>query len=134
MADKDSKQGAVSAGTRGVAIGGNATGNVIVTGDGNAVKAEQGATIEAFTRLLAELRQAVANADLDPEIAEEIDTDLKKAERQAAQPEPKGSLILKQVKGVADLLSSLTGAAESVGKLLPLASKAAEMAGRLFPV
>jgi hypothetical protein len=141
----------------GAYVGGNVTAGgdfvgrdkVVVTGDGNVVgdhssatvikQANQGATLDEFRALLAELRQELAQAGLDADTAEVVDADVRTVEEQAAKPQPKGAIILSKLKGVAEVIGGATGvltatggAASAAQKLLPLAQKAVEAARLLF--
>ncbi|MGH8585747.1 MAG: PIN domain-containing protein, partial [Gammaproteobacteria bacterium] len=64
----------------------------------------QPATIEDFTRLLAELRVLLARARLDPDTKDAIDADFKMVEAQVQKPEPKRSLIEPKLKSIAGVL------------------------------
>ena len=116
--------------------------DVTVVGDGNVVgdrsqatvtkQAHQGATVEAFTRLLAEIRTLLPQAGLDLEIAQSVDADVQVIEQQAAKPKPNATIIASKLEEVTKLLTAAGGLAIAGGKLLPLAQKAVEWAGQLF--
>ena len=135
----------------GAYIGGNVTmgggkfvgrDDVTVVGDGNVVgdrsqatvtkQANQGATVEAFTRLLAEIRTLLPQAGLDLETAQSVDADVQVIEQQAAKPKPNATIIASKLEEVTKLLTAAGGLAIAGGKLLPLAQKAVEWAGQLF--
>jgi hypothetical protein len=122
----------VHASDRGVAVGGDVRDSTIVTGDENVMRAQQGATLEEFAELLAQLRQLVAQSGLDRDAVEVVEGDFRVVQEQAEKPQPSRAIILSKLKGVTELLTATVGAAEAVQKLLPLAQQALQWAGQLF--
>ena len=136
----------------GAYIGGNVTtgsrkfvgrDDVTVVGDGNVVgnrgqatvtkQAHQGTTVEAFTRLLAEIRTLLPQAGLDLETAQSVDADVQVIEQQAAKPRTRPSVASK-LEEVTKLLTAAGGLAIAGGKLLPLDQKAVEFGGPVVSV
>jgi hypothetical protein len=109
-------------------------GNVIGSGSRSTVIKQQatGVTVDDLLRLLAELRQALPGADLDPDVAQAVESDLQVAESQARKDEPNAALILLKIKSVAELLATADGALGIVERVRPLAQQALEWAGQLF--
>ena len=109
-------------------------GNVIGGGSHATVIKQQttGVTVDAFLRLLTELRQALPTAGLDPDIAQAVESDLQVAESQARKAEPNAALILLKLKSVAELLATADGVCGIVERVRPLAQQAVEWAGKLF--
>jgi hypothetical protein len=91
-----------------------------------------GVTVEQFLSLLAELRQALPNASLDPDVAQVAEADLQVAESQAQKAKPNAALILLKLKGVAELLATADGVLGIASRVQPLAQQALEWAGQLF--
>ncbi len=112
------------------------TGNNNVVGNNNYVRtgAPQAGTltVDEFLRLLAELRQAIPQAGLDPDEAEAIIADLQAAEMQARKPQPNARLILSRITNVAGLLATADGVAGMLLRLQPLAQQLQTWAGQLF--
>jgi hypothetical protein len=121
----------VQAGERGVAVGGDLHGTV-VTGDGNVVGQHQGALLAEFQRLLAELRQGLAQAGLDDDAEAIIDGEFRVVEEQAAKPQPVGPIITAKLESATKMLTALAGTAAAAQRLLPMAQQAVEWAGQLF--
>lgn len=127
-----------------VKAGGDFVGRdqVIITGDGNVVgdgssatvikQVGEGATLEEFLRLLAELRQALPAAGLDPDTAEVIEADVKVVEEQAQKEKPNAPLIVAKLKSIAEVLTAAGTVATATQKLLPLAQQAFTWAQQLF--
>jgi hypothetical protein len=113
-----------------------------ITGDGNVIgnsnrvtvvkQTTTGATMEEFRRLIAELKQGLAHAGLDPDTAEIVAADLHTVEEQAGKDQPRGSIIVSKLKSITEVLATVAGTAAAAGQLLPLAQKAVEWAGQLF--
>jgi transposase len=120
----------VQAGPGGVAIGGDAIDSAIHGGD--ALGLQQGATLDQFVRLLAEMRRLVPQAGLEADEAEVIEGDFRVVEEQVQKPQPSGAIILSKLKGVTELLTTAVAASEAAQKLLPMAQQAVEWAGKLF--
>ena len=107
-------------------------GSVINTGHGNVVGQKQGASLEEFAHLLAEMRKLLPQEGLAPDVVEVIDADFRVVEEQAAKEKPTGAIIVSKLEGAAKMLTTLSGAAVAAQKLAPLAQKAVEWAGQLF--
>ena len=115
---------------------------VIITGDGNVVgdqssatvikQVTEGATLEEFLRLLAELRQALPAAGLDPDTAEVIEADVQVVEEQAQKEKPSTAVIVAKLKSIAEVLTASGAVATAAQKLLPLAQQALTWAQQLF--
>lgn len=115
---------------------------ITITGDGNVVgdhslstvvkQNRTGITTDDFLRLLAELRQSLPSAGLDPDIAQVIEADLQVAESQAQKAEPNATLILLKLRSAAELLAAADGVWGIVERVRPLAQQAVEWAGQLF--
>lgn len=99
---------------------------------GNRNTITSGITVDEFLRLLAELRQAIPQAGLDPDEAEAIIADLQVAEMQARKPQPNARLILSRITNVAGLLATADGVAGMLQRLQPLAQQLQTWAGQLF--
>ena len=120
----------IQAGDRNVVAGGDITDSMIHTGD--TVGVQQGATLEEFLHLLAEIRRLLPQSGLDKDTADAVDADYRVVEEHASKPKPNRAVILGKLKGAAAALTTAAAAAEAGQKLLPLAMKAAEWAGQLF--
>jgi hypothetical protein len=109
-------------------------GNVIGDGSRSTVIKQQttGITVEQFLRLLAELRQALPAAGLDPDVAQAVEADLQVAESQARRAKPNAALLLLKLRSVAELLATADGVMGIVDRVHPLAQQALEWAGQLF--
>ena len=115
---------------------------VIITGDGNVVgdqssatvikQVTEGATLEEFLRLLAELRQALPAAGLDPDTAEVIEADVQVVEEQAQKEKPSTAVIVAKLKSIAEVLTASGAVATAAQKLLPVAQQALTWAQQLF--
>ena len=121
----------VQAGERGVAVGRDLHGTV-VTGDGNVIGQQQGVSLAEFQRLLAELRQGLAQAGLDDDAEAIIDGEFRVVEEQSAKPQPVGPIITAKLDSATKMLTALAGTAAAAQRLLPMAQQAVEWAGRLF--
>ena len=127
-----------------VKAGGDFVGRdqVIITGDGNVVgdqssatvikQVTEGATLAEFLRLLAELRQALPAAGLDPDTAEVIEADVKVVEEQAQKEKPSTAVIVAKLKSIAEVLTASGAVATAAQKLLPVAQQALTWAQQLF--
>ena len=127
-----------------VKAGGDFVGRdqVIITGDGNVVgdqssatvikQVTEGATLEEFLRLLAELRQALPAAGLDPDTAEVIEADVQVVEEQAQKEKPSTAVIVAKLKSIAEVLTASGAVATAAQKLLPVAQQALTWAQQLF--
>jgi hypothetical protein len=115
---------------------------ISITGDGNVIgdhsrstvvkRTTQGASLEEFSRLIAELKSELAQGGLDEDTAAAVEADVRTVEEQAAKPQPRGAIIVSKLKSITEMLTAVAGTAAAAGKLLPLAQKAAEWAGQLF--
>ncbi len=111
----------------GIAIGGNASGNTMVTGKGNIVGVKgEGIQMEDVLKLVRELRAALPAAGLDADTLAMVDGDVKVVEEQLAKAEPKKHLLLPKLTSVVSTLTGLVGAGEAVQKLLPMAQQAVQ--------
>ena len=117
----------VTAGERGVAIGGN------VSGSGNVISQLQGVTLEDLRALVAELGHLLPQAGLNPDVAEVIEGDYQVVKKQAESDKPNGSIVKNKLKSILELLTSSGNAAGAVEKILSVGSKAVQVAGLLFP-
>ena len=95
-------------------------------------QAVQGVTVEDFLRLLAQVREMLPAAGLDPDTAQVIEGDLEVVESQARQEEPRGAIVLAKLKSVAELLGAAGDAATGIARLLPLIQQALQWAQHLF--
>lgn len=134
--DKPTNQAPINTGG-GAYFGGTVTaGGDIVGRDQQKVFSGQPATIDDFTRLLAELRGLLAEARLDPDIKDAIDADFKVVEAQVQKPEPKRGLIETKLNSIAGVLGSAdkaAGVAEGlIEKGTALAATLGALAARLF--
>lgn len=123
----------VTAGERGVAVGGPVTGSTIVTGNHNVISQPQGATLEDLRALIAELERLLPQAGLLADVAKVIEGDFQVVKEQAGADKPHGGILKSKLKGMLDLLTSSGTAAGAVEKILSVGSKAVQVAGVLFP-
>ena len=115
---------------------------VTIIGDGNVLgdhsratvvkQAHPDATVEAFARLLAEMRALLPQAGLDPDTAAVVDADVRVVEQQAAKDQPNRAIVASKLEEVTKLLTAAGGLAAAGRNLLPLVQKAVEWAGQLF--
>lgn len=115
---------------------------ISITGDGNVIgdhsrstvvkQTTDGASVDEFRRLIAELQSGLAQAGLDEDTAAVVEADVHVVEEQAAKPQPRGAIIVSKLKSITEMLAAVAGTAAAAGKLLPLAQKATEWAGQLF--
>ncbi|MGH8130481.1 MAG: hypothetical protein ACRES3_06475 [Steroidobacteraceae bacterium] len=113
----------------GAYFGGPVTAGGDIAGrDQHKVVYGQPATIEDFTRLLAELRGLLAGARLDPDTKDAMDADFKMVEAQVQKPEPKRGLIEPKLKSIAGMLGS---ADQAAGATQGLIEKGAALAATL---
>jgi hypothetical protein len=117
----------VTAGERGVAIGGN------VSGSGNVISQLQGVTLEDLRVLVAELGHLLPQTGLNPDVAEVIEGDYQVVKKQAESDKPNGGIVKNKLKSILELLTSSGNAAGAVEKILSVGSKAMQVAGLLFP-
>ena len=115
---------------------------ITITGDGNVVgdqssatvikQVTEGATLEEFLRLMAELRQTLPASGLDADTAEVVEADVKVVEEQAQKEKPSAPVIVAKLKGIAEVLAASGAVATAAQKLLPLAQQALTWAQQLF--
>ena len=134
--DKPANQAPINTGG-GAYFGENVTAGGNIAGrDPINVGGGQPATIEDFTRLLAELRGLLAEARLDPDTKDAVDADFKVVEAQVQKPEPKRGLIEPKLQSIAGMLGSadkVAGAAQGlIEKGVALAATLGALAARLF--
>ncbi len=113
-----------------------------ITGDGNVIgnhsrstvikQTSQGASVDEFRRLIAELQSGLARAGLDEDTAAAVAADVRTVEEQAGKSQPRGPIIVSKLRSITEILTAAAGTAAATGRLLPLAQKAAEWAGQLF--
>jgi hypothetical protein len=135
----------------GAYIGGNITvsggdfvgrDQIYISGDGNVIGDHSSATVvkqnafnlsrDNFLQLLDRLARVVSYANIDPEIAEAVDSALQSAEIQAQKTEPNARLLLMHLRNVVDLLVTVDGALNVRERLLPLAQQALAWGKQLF--
>jgi len=92
----------------------------------------QGVTVQDFLCLLAQVREMLPAAGLDPEMAEAAAEDLRIAEEQAGREEPRGDIVLAKLKSAAELVGAAGGAATGISQLIPLIQQALQWAQQLF--
>ena len=121
----------------------NVVGRDGIIGDGNVASfsrtSAQGATVDSFLQLLAEIRSLLPEVSLDPELVQEAEGDLNAAEEQAKKAKPLMPLITAKLEGLAAMLAA-AGAAVAAGqalqpalqRLAPLVQRALELAKQLF--
>ena len=90
------------------------------------------ASLEALRSLLAEIRSAVPQIELDADTAEAVEADFKVLDKQLARPEPKKTIVLPKLKSIASLLTTAVTAGEAVQKLKPMIEQAIEWVKLLF--
>jgi len=116
----------VRGGDHSVVIGGNAIGNVF------GAQGDPQASLEALRSLLAEIRAAVPQTDLDADTAEAVEGDFEVLEKQLARPEPKKTIVLPKLESIAGMLTTAAAAGEAVQKLKPMIEQAIEWVKLLF--
>jgi hypothetical protein len=115
---------------------------VNITGDGNVVgdhsrstvvkQSTQGVTVADFLQVLGKLLQMVSTAEIDPDVARVIESDLQAVEAQVRKSKPKAVLIFLKLRSVAELLSMNDAVGSLAEQAHPLAQQAMEWAERLF--
>ena len=83
----------IKGGANSVVIGGNASGNTIVTGNGNVVGNTSSGSLEELRALLQQMQAILPQAGLDEDTVEVIEGDFAVVEKQLAKPEPKKSIM-----------------------------------------
>lgn len=91
-----------------------------------------GLTTDDFLQLLEGLRRAVSSVEIDPDVAEAVEADLRTAEAQARKSETNRNLLLMRLRNVAELLATVDGVWGVSARVLPLAQQALEWGKRLF--
>ena len=77
----------------GIAIGGDAYNNTMVTGSGNLVAPEGEITLSGFLALLDQMQANLDQPGLDADLRQEIGENIDKARQQAARPKPNRAII-----------------------------------------
>ncbi len=122
----------VTAGDRGVVVGGNITSSNVVTGNGNVVGNSQGVTADEFRALLAEIRTLIPQSGLDERKVRTLEGDVETVVEEAEQEKPDGGDIVHRLEGATKALKAVGKLTDAGKKLLPMVEKAAEWAGGLF--
>jgi len=120
--------------------GGAYIGGQVDTGGGDFVGRDQvktvhqaqGASVEDFVKLMAEVRTLLPRAGLDPEVNEVIEGDFQVLEEQATKERPKGGIVKAKLKGISALIQETGKTSDAVVKILELLGKGAALAGTLF--
>jgi hypothetical protein len=119
--------------------GGAYVGGRVDTGGGDFVGRDQintatqeGVSVADLTRLLAEVRTLLPQAGLKPDLAQAIEGDFRVIEDQAAQGEPKGTLIKSRLKGASELIQEAGTNADAVEKILTLLGRGLALVTGLF--
>jgi hypothetical protein len=116
----------------GVAIGGSASNNTIVVGNGNTVTGKvEGVQTEDVLKLVRELRAGLGQANLNPAMAQMVQVNLQAAEEELEKPQPDKLTAGAILQGVVGTLTGLAAASEAVQKLLPMAQQAAQWVQQL---
>lgn len=118
----------VIANNRSIAVGGDASNNVIVTGDNNTV-AQQGVDLPKFLAALSDLKRHVRESALPLETVELVEAELVDVEKHAEKPKPSRALLEGKLGTVMGLLKD---AAEVGTALIPAARQLGAWAGQLF--
>ena len=105
---------------------------IIERGECRALRETEVVTLAEFLRLLAELRQALPAAGLDPDTAEVIEADVQVVEEQAQKEKPSTAVIVAKLKSIAEVLTASGAVATAAQKLLPVAQQALTWAQQLF--
>ncbi|MCD6344369.1 MAG: caspase family protein [Anaerolineae bacterium] len=116
--------------------------SITIRGDGNVVgnnnrvnvnkSQATGVTLDEFLRVLSELRQALPQAGLDPDVAEVVTSDVQTVATQAQKPKPNGAIILAKLNGVLQMLATADGVWGLTERILPLVQHALDAAKQLF--
>jgi hypothetical protein len=122
--------------------GGAYVGGRVNTGGGDFVGRDQhvsvtqsreGASLEEFLTLLAEMRALIPQAGFEERKVRTIEGDLQVVEEEAKAARPDGGFLVGRLEGIRKLLEATGGVTETASKLLPLAQKAWEWGRTLFP-
>lgn len=132
---------------RSVTFHGTASGNTVVTGNGNQLDSTGGVSLADLLALLGQLQRGLDQAPLPPQEQQELQGDLAAAQGQAAQlavqvglppesqpaaPPPGRALLFKRLAGVVEFLADSATIAASAPQLLEQARRALEWARLLF--
>jgi hypothetical protein len=96
------------------------------------VQITTGVTVDQFRELLAQIRQEVQQAGLEPDVAEVIDADVRVIEEQAKKKEPNKAIVVSKLASIGEVLKSTAAIATASATLAPLVQKAIQWAGQLF--
>jgi hypothetical protein len=108
--------------------GGTFVGRDIIT----TTTVSQGATLEEFTALLAQLRAGLPATGLEPKIQQAIGGEVASLEAEAGDPQPSLPLIETRLKGIQSLLKSAAGAGAAAIGMAQIVQQALELARQLF--
>jgi hypothetical protein len=147
-----------ASGAGSVAVGGNVSGSVITTGSGNVISTggthitgdgiafgigntvnvtktttSQGATLNDFAALIAQMRALLQSSKLSEEDRDTVATNLKTVEKEAEKEKPRLKLIESSLSSVKSLVESTEGIGAAAAKLMPMLSQAVDFARQLFP-
>jgi len=115
----------VHVGSRGVFVGGDVRKSTITTGD--AVR--QGASIEEFRSLLAELREAIRTSGLDADTKRRLEKRAENVEDEVQSAAPSKPDVVGDLTTIADVLEKAATLGE---KLAPMAARLVVWASALF--
>jgi hypothetical protein len=105
----------------------------LIHGEGNLVNSTKSRVdLKELTHLLHEIKALVPVSNLDQEVVEVIQEDIKVVEKQLAQPEPKKNIVLPKLKSIAEALGTVVIAGEVVQKLVPMVQQAVVWASQLI--
>jgi hypothetical protein len=107
-----------------VVIGGNASGNMIVSGNGHVVGNTADGTLEDLRALLQQMQALLPQAGLDEDTVEVIEADFEVVEKQLAKSEPKKSIVLPKMESIVGTLATTVAAGEAIQKLVPMVQQA----------
>jgi hypothetical protein len=115
-------------------------GNQIsITGDGNivgnhnqATVVKQIATLNEFLQQLKSLKQELAQAGLNPEIAQEVNGHLDVVDAQAHKPQPSRMILMTRLKSVVEMLAAAEGVSGAIVRAQSLAGSLLASAGQIF--
>ncbi len=99
------------------------------------VRVSGGVTLDEFQALLREIRQALPQAGLEPDILEVINADFRLIEEQTQKGKPNKAIVVSKLKSISEMLKAGAAAATlaTAGvKLAPLIERAIQLAGQLF--
>lgn len=92
---------------------------------------DQGASIEDFVKLLAEIRQSLPHAAIDPEVRRVIESDFQIVEVEAAKDKPNSAIVKGKLKGMLVMLSTAGGALDGAEEVVALLTRASKWAAAL---